>query len=118
MDSVKLKQNIKHWVQLDHDIQEMRLKIKEKTQEKTQITQDIMNSMKDSDIKCVELNTGKIMYKSINVRQPITKKHLIAAFETYFQNDVNARQMIDTILDSRPIHVKETISLKPKKETI
>jgi hypothetical protein len=110
-----LKHNIKEWVRLEQEIQQAKAKMKSITAEKAKITQDILTSMKSGDIKCVELNVGNIVYKTVNVKRPFSKKQLTETLTTYFQNDANSKEIIDTILGSRPVESKETITLKPKK---
>lgn len=107
---------IKDWVKNDNDIRTLKKEINKKKEQKKNITESLMNIMKDNDIDCFDINDGKICYSKKSVKKPITKKYLMDILLKYHNNDLTRATDVHTFIDeNREEVVKETIERKIKK---
>lgn len=108
--------NVKSWLTIEEEIKNMQKEIREKKKEKKIITENLVEIMKYNEIDCFDINDGKLVYTKNKVKQALSKKHLLNALATYFQNDgVKAKEITSFILDSRQVKIKENIRHKIKK---
>ena len=108
--------NVKSWLTIDEEIKNMQKEIRNKKKEKKVITENLVEIMKYNEIDCFDINDGKLVYTKNKVKQALSKKHLLTALSTYFQNDGSkAKELTTFILDSRQVKIKENIRHKIKK---
>ena len=117
MNKETLLNNVKSWISLDDKIKSLGKELKEARLEKKQITDLLLDTMKDNEIDCFDCNNGQIMYTRNNVKKPVNKKYLNDVLEKYFegQNHEEATKLCNYILENRDIQVHENIKLKKKK---
>ena len=109
--------NVRGWLSIEEEIKELQKIIREKKKEKKVITENLVEIMKENEIDCFDITDGKLVYTKNKVRQALSKKHLLAALATYFQNDGNkAKEVANFVLDSRGTKIKENIRHKIKKK--
>ena len=112
----QLVTNIKEWIKIDNEISELKLIIKEKTNKKKNLTENLVTVMKTNSIDCFDINGGCLVYKKNKVKKPISGKTLLTSLQNYYKNDVNiAEEITKYIMDSREEQVKETIKRKIEK---
>jgi hypothetical protein len=112
----KIINNVKSWLTIDEEIKNMQKVIRNKKKEKKEITENLVEIMKYNEIDCFDINDGKLVYTKNKVKQALSKKHLLNALSTYFQNDgVKAKELTSFILDCRQVKIKENIRHKIKK---
>jgi len=105
--------NIRNWVKLDNEIRELRKEENIRKNEKKEMSETIMNIMKQNEIDCVDIKDGQLCYNKQNVKKPLTKKNLMTILSKYFKgNDTRANELNDFILSNREEVVKETIVRK------
>ena len=98
---------------MDTQLKNLRTELKRLNQEKKEISNKLIDIMKDNDIETIDMNEGKIQYKKSVVKAPISKKHLMACLESYYKNDTNTvDELASHILDNREIKVYESIKHK------
>uniref|UniRef100_A0A6C0DRR5 Uncharacterized protein n=1 Tax=viral metagenome TaxID=1070528 RepID=A0A6C0DRR5_9ZZZZ len=108
---------IKEWVKNDNEIRLLKKEANKKKDEKKQITEKLMNIMKDNSIDCFDINGGKICYSKKNIKKPITKKYLMDILLKYHNNDLTrATDINNYINDNREEITKEIIERKITKE--
>jgi len=113
-----LVNNIKEWIKIDNDINNLKINLKEKTTIKKKISEDLVNIMKNNEIDCFDINDGLLVYKQTKVKKTITGKNLINILNTYYKNQpVVAEELTKHILDNREEFIKDTIKRKMKKIT-
>lgn len=107
---------IRGWVKTDNEIKQLQNTLKNKKNEKKEITEQLLEIMKTNEIDCFDINNGKIMYSKNNVKKPITKKHLLNCLSNYFDDvsGINSDNVVQFILDNREIVIKDNIRLKNK----
>jgi seryl-tRNA synthetase len=104
---------IRNWVTTDSELKSLRSEIKRLNQEKKQLSNKLIEIMKQNEIETIDMNEGKLQYKKSTVKAPISKKHLISCLESYYKNDSSVIEELTThILDSRETKVYESIKHK------
>ena len=109
----ELIENIKEWIKIDNEVTKMKAEIKNKTEKKKQITENLLTVMKKNEIDCFDINGGSLVYKKNKVKKGLSGKTLLTALQSYYVNQPNtAEELTKHILNSREEQVKETIRRK------
>ena len=112
----QLVTNIKEWIKLDGEISKLRAEMKEKTNTRKQLTNDLVNVMKNNSIDCFDINGGALVYKKNKVKKPINGKTLLNVLKNYYKEQPQvAEDLTKHIMDSREEQIKETIRRKVDK---
>jgi hypothetical protein len=112
----QLIQNIKEWIKLDNDVSQMKKEIKEKTQQKNLLTNNLVSVMKNNNIDTFNITGGSLVYKKNKVKKPINAKTLLSSLQNYYKNDTNiAEEITKHIMGCREEQIKETIKRKIEK---
>ena len=67
------------------------------------------------DLDCIDVNNGKILYTTTEVKKGINKKYLSDILNKYFNDNHRAEEICQFILENRESQVKENIKLKKDK---
>ncbi len=118
MANQELKDNIISWLKYDNEIKEMQKLIKIKRKEKKEVTNDIVQVMRNNEIECFDAGgEGKLIYTKNKTKAPLSKKHLLTSLGSYFNGDSEgATKLANFILSTREDKVKETIKRKMIKK--
>jgi hypothetical protein len=112
----QLVNNIKEWIKMDNEITQLKSEIKEKTNKKKILSEELVNVMKSNQIDCFDINGGALVYKKSKVKKPISGKTLLSALQNYYKNDANiAEEVTKYVMDNREEAVKEFIKRKIDK---
>ena len=112
----QLVNNIKEWIKLDTEISDLKAQVKEKTNKKKGLTENLVTVMKTNKIDCFDINGGALVYKSNKVKKPINATTLLSALQSYYKTDTAvAEELTKHILDSREEKIKETLVRKIDK---
>ncbi len=112
----QLVNNIKEWIKIDNEVTQLKADIKERTQKKKLLTENLVTVMKTNSIDCFDINDGALIYKKNKVKKPITGKTLLTALKNYYKTDEKmAEDIAKHVLDSREEQIKETIKRKIDK---
>ena len=111
---------IKEWIDNDEKVKEMQTIIKEYKAKKKTLTQMLLNIMKNNEIDCFDINSGKIVYCKSKTTASLNKKTLIDSLEKFFKEktdlniniDIDINSISDYILNNREIKVNENIKRK------
>ena len=105
---------IKEWVEIDDKIKDIQNQFKQMKNQKKILTQSLLSIMKENEIDCFDINSGKIIYCKNKTKVSLNKKTLLENLEKYFHGndtiDVNAVR--DFLLDNREIKLQENIKRK------
>jgi hypothetical protein len=108
--------NIKEWIKYDTEISQLKNEIKERTNKKKLLTENLVTVMKGNAIDCFDITGGSLVYKKNKVKKPINGKTLLSALQNYYKDHPQtAEDLTKHILDSREEQVKETIKRKIDK---
>lgn len=112
----QLVNNIKEWIKIDNEIAQLKAEIKERTNKKKSLTDNLVTVMKSNSIDCFDINGGALIYKKNKVKKPINGKTLLLALQNYYKNDTKiAEELTKHVMDSREEQIKETIKRKIEK---
>ena len=112
----QLVNNIKEWIKIDNEIFKLKSEIKERTNTKKTLTENLVTVMKTNNIDCFDINGGALVYKKNKVKKAINGKTLLSALQNYYKNNVNiAEEITKHVMDSREEIIKETIKRKIEK---
>ena len=112
----QLVSNIKDWIKIDTEISDLKAQIRERTNKKKTLTENLVTVMKTNKIDCFDINGGALVYKTSKVKKPINGKTLLAALQNYYKSEPKiAEDLSKHIMDSREEQIKETIKRKIDK---
>jgi len=104
---------VKEWVTMDNDIRKHQQVVKEMKVKQKDISQKLMETMKNNEIECLDINNGSLVYKKNKVKKPINKNTLYSILNNYFKgNTEHVEDLGKYIMDNRQEVVKETIRRK------
>lgn len=112
----ELVNNIKKWIKIDTEINELKKVIKEYNNNKKLITESLVNVMKKNEIDTFDINNGSLIYKKNVIKKPINSKTLLNCLNKFYSNKPEiAEELAKFILDNREIKENETIKMKINK---
>jgi hypothetical protein len=112
----QLVSNIKDWIKMDTEIAELKAQIKDITNKKKTVTENLVTVMKTNKIDCFDINGGALVYKTNKTKKPINGKSLLVALQNYYKSDPKiAEDITKHVMDSREEQIKETIKRKIDK---
>tara|TARA_Y100001935_G_C17193004_1_gene451069 strand:- start:106 stop:459 length:354 start_codon:yes stop_codon:yes gene_type:complete len=116
MSNDALIENVKTWLSIDNDIKKLQKAIKEKRNEKKELTNNLVDIMKERDIDCMNTAQGQLIKTTNKVKAPLSKKHLVSSIQKYFKDDgEKVQELCNYILNSRNVKIKENIRRKMPK---
>ena len=116
MSNEQLLDSVKSWINIDNEIRQLQSAIKERRKQKKELTENLVNTMKQNDIDVFNIPDGELIYTKTKSKKPLSKKHLLLSLSEYFKNDKDMVQQLGKfILDSRQVNEKENIKRKIKK---
>jgi len=112
----QLINTIREWVRLDNEIRKLQKEQLIRKNEKKNLSNSLLQTMKDNNIDCFDINDGQLVYSKTNVKKPITKKVLLELLAKYYEGDLlKAADVNQFILNNREDSIKETIVRKIDK---
>ena len=115
-DKEILVKNLREWMGLETELNNLRNKMKEMRVRKKEITESLVTFMKSKDIDCFDTNDGKIIYTQNKIKKPITGDLLLTTLIKYFKDDEEqANELHKFIMENRAINLKENLRLKAEK---
>lgn len=112
----QLVNNIKEWIKIDNEVAQLKADIKERTNKKKQLTENLVTVMKTNSIDCFDINGGALVYKKNKVKKALSGKTLLTALQNYYKTDPKiAEDIAKHVMDSREEQIKETIKRKIDK---
>ena len=112
----QLVNNIKEWIKLDTEVSELKAQIKEKTNKKKGLTENLVTVMKTNKIDCFDINNGKLLYTKTKVKAPLSKVQLMQALSSYYNHDEDqVRELGDHLMAARQEKITESIRRKSSK---
>ena len=109
--------NIKELIKMDNDINKLKAEVKDKTNKKKELTESLVNIMKNNSIDCFDINGGALVYKQKKTRKTISGKFLLAQLEEYYKDQPEvAKEITKKVLDNREEVLKDEIKRKINKQ--
>ena len=112
----ELIQNIREWITLDNEIRELNKETRLRKTKQQQMSQTILQTMKENQIDEFDINGGKLLYNKKTIKKPITKKNLLGILSKYYTDDATqAIEMNNFIMNNREEVTRESITRKIDK---
>ena len=110
----ELISNIKEWIAQDDEIKNLQKRLKECKLEKKNLTENLLEIMKNNEIECFDINNGKLLLHKSKTKCPLNKKTLLQSLEKYFERmpNIDTDEVSNFILDNREIKITENIKRK------
>jgi len=110
--------NIREWVKIDNEMRALKQEISNRKKKKDQISNSLIDTMKQNEIDSVNINNGKIEFTKRKTKKPISKKLLQNILTKYYKEDTNkANEVNEYILSNREETTKDIIVRKIDKST-
>jgi len=112
----ELINNIREWIKIDNDLNNLKKEIKNKTTHKKTLTDNLVNVMKTNSIDCFDINGGALVYSQRKTKKAISGKYLLLQLEKYYKDQPDvAKDLTQHLLENREENIKEDIRRKIKK---
>ena len=111
-----LVEKIKRWLDSESKIKLLQNEIKELRKNKKQLSNDLTDIMKHKQLECIDVTQGQILYTKRTSKKGINKKYLEDVLSKFYENQNQAKEMCDYILENRETIEKENIRLKLYKK--
>lgn len=97
----RLKQLVKDYLEIDDQIATLQKAIKERKDKKEKMSKVILEAMKDKEIAQMNLNETKLVYSVTQTKNPLNKAYLNNVLTKFFNNQKQAENTINYILENR-----------------
>ena len=112
----QLVQHIKGWMANDNEIRDIQTRLKDLKDKRKVFADNLVEIMRKNEIDCFDVNDGKLIYTKTKVKAPLNKTTLAASLIKYFKDDdEQAKELAQFLLESREEKVKESIRRKVQK---
>jgi hypothetical protein len=115
-DKSILVDKIKKWLDTENKILNIQKELKELKKNKKQISVELSEIMKNKNLDCIDVTQGKILYTKNKSKKGINKKYLETVLTKFYENNEQAKEICDFILENRETIEKENIRLKLHKK--
>ena len=105
--------SVKEWLIIDNQISDLQKQIREKRKQKKELSNSLINVMKEHNIDCLDIKNATLVHTKRKQKQSISKKFLLETLKKYYNDNENAKNITDYILNSR--QEKEIDNIKIKK---
>jgi hypothetical protein len=100
----------------DNEIRDIQTRLKELKDKRKVFADNLVEIMRKNEIDCFDVNDGKLIYTKTKVKAPLNKTTLAASLIKYFKDDdEQAKELAQFLLESREEKVKESIRRKVQK---
>jgi hypothetical protein len=113
----ELGEAIKTWLKMDSEINQHKREIKEKLQQKKNVSIMLMNIMKSNHVDCFDVKNGSLVFKKNTIKKPLSGKVLMQILKDYFQDSpAMAENVTKHIMENREEQTRETLTLEKSKK--
>lgn len=113
----QLVTSIKGWINVDNEIARLQRELKTRREQKKQLSEDLVKTMKTNNIDCFDINGGALRYKRSVTKKPLNGKTILSLLDTYFkESDIKHEEVTKYLLDNREEKVTETLLRKIDKD--
>lgn len=109
----KLQEYVKEYLELDEEIKVLTKASKDRKDRKKDLSNNILDTMKQFNISQMNTKDGKLSYNIRNNKVPLNKNNITKTLTSYFDNQTKAMDVCKYIMENR--ETVEKISLKRTK---
>ena len=107
----KLKEMVEKWIKYNNNIKKLQKAIKDQNKLKNEIYPKIKEYMETNNIQDLTTKDGKIKYEVSNRKAPLNKKNIQKQLVKYFQNENDANNVVNYLMDNREVIVSSKVRI-------
>ena len=107
--------NVKEWIKVYNEIRVLQSEMRSRKERKKQLTDALVDILRDSDIDGWNTKEGKLEYVKTKTKSAINKSHLREALSKFIKNPEQVDAMTQFIYETRVVKEKESIKRKQVK---
>ena len=111
-----LIKNIESWITLESEINNLSSILKEKKNDKKEITNYLINIMKSNNIDVFDVGKNKFIYSKRKTKQSISKKFLLENLERILNNTNEAEKITELLVRQVTARVRWVETIKYAKK--
>ena len=111
----KLQKNVKEYLELEEQITALKKAVKERTESRKRLSEEILENMKKLDLNHMNIKDGKLVYKVTNNYKSITQKALSESLQSVFKNNDEAAQEAFKNSQGRPKWPPKASQKRPQR---
>lgn len=104
--------SVKEWFKIDNELRVLQAEIKLRKERKKDLTDALVNVLRDSDIDGWNTKEGKLEYVKTKTKTALNKQHIRAALAKFITSEDQVDAMTQFIYESRGVKEKESIKRK------
>lgn len=112
LNQTHVVETVKEWIKLDNEIKLLQLEVKTRKERKKQLSDSLVEILRDSDIDGWNTKEGKLEYVKTKTKSSLNKQHIKTALAKFIKDSEQVDAMIQFIYESRSIKEKESIKRK------
>lgn len=112
-----LQKIVKEWLNIDDEISKLNLAIKERKNRKKELTEVIMNVMKNNEIPFFNTSDSKLILAESKQKKPLNKEVLFNLANSFFNNQpTQAANLVNFINSNRETFIRNRLKRSKIKE--
>lgn len=104
--------SVKEWFKIDNELRVLQSEIKLRKERKKELTDALVNVLRDSEIDGWNTKEGKLEYVKTKTKTSLNKQHIRAALAKFINSEDQVDAMTQFIYESRGVKEKESIKRK------
>lgn len=109
---INVVETVKEWIKIDNEMKLLQLEVKTRRERKKQLSDSLVEILRDSDIDGWNTKEGKLEYVKTKTKSSLNKQHIKAALSKFIKDEDQVDAMTQFIYESRSIKEKESIKRK------
>lgn len=106
---------IKSYITIENELKHLAKLAREKRKKKKELTQKIIDLMKDNELETIDTNSGKLMYSQRKTKKVLNKDTLFELINKYSSlNSLECKKLSNDILENREIKYTDILKFKEK----
>ena len=97
----QLQTSVKEYLELDDQIKMLSKAARERRKKKKELSEHILQLMKQHELTQMNLKDGKLIYAKSNNLVPLNKKHIVSSLSSYFRDEHKATELFDYLMKNR-----------------
>jgi len=96
-----LKTNVKEYLDIDEQIDKLNKALKERKKKKTELSLEILDTMKKIDVNYMNIKGGKLVYAVTKSKAPLNKTNITKSLGKYFNSDEKGMELCKFLFENR-----------------
>ncbi len=107
-----MEQKINEYVQVAKELKDLKKIISKKSKNLKLLEKDIFNHMKENEIDTISYNDAQIILYNKKISQQFKKEHLLETMGMKLQNEDQAEELVDFLLQNKKFTTEPKIRVK------